>query len=157
MTRPDGREPEPAGPPPSEGRGSDLPRERRRPVAAPRRPGGGARRRTGGTLAFVESPVQLLNVLEWAHQDAASTTVSPGERRARRHGGRAGAGARTARRTETPRPRRTAPEPAHGLTIVVLSPHDPMTRGQLRRVAELARDEGIAVRWEEARGGPPRP
>ncbi|MER7174541.1 hypothetical protein [Streptomyces mesophilus] len=64
------------------------------------------------TLAFVESPVQLLNVLEWAH----------------------GAGGGTA-------------------TIVVLSPTDPMTRGQLRRMAELAREEGHTVRWEEAREG----
>ncbi|HZG02560.1 MAG TPA: hypothetical protein VE546_03090 [Streptomyces sp.] len=39
------------------------------------------------------------------------------------------------------------------LTVVVLPPRDPMTRGQLRRMAELARDEGVAVRWEEARGG----
>ncbi|MFG2135601.1 hypothetical protein [Streptomyces sp. NPDC048650] len=69
-----------------------------------------------GTLAFVESPVQLLNVLEWAH--TAQPVV---------------------------------------LTVVVLSPHDPMTRGQLRRMAELARDEGHAVRWEEARGGPTAP
>ncbi|NUP43973.1 MAG: hypothetical protein HOY76_44835, partial [Streptomyces sp.] len=65
-------------------------------------------------MAFVESPVQLLNVLEWAYADGGD------------------------------------PE---ALTVVVLSPHDPMTRGQLRRMAELARDEGIAVRWEEARGG----
>lgn len=28
-----------------------------------------------------------------------------------------------------------------------------MSRGQLRRMAELARDEGITVRWQEARGG----
>ncbi|MCX4548697.1 hypothetical protein [Streptomyces sp. NBC_01500] len=63
------------------------------------------------TLAFVESPVQLLNLLEWAH---TATT---------------------------------------DLTVVVLSPLDPMSRGQLRRVAELARDEGVTVRWEEARGG----
>ncbi|MDI3385589.1 hypothetical protein QIS99_05070 [Streptomyces sp. B-S-A8] len=76
-------------------------------------------RRPGGTLAFVESPVQLLNVLEWAHADAQ----------------RAGMGTRG------------------DLTVVVLSPRDPMSRGQLRRVAELARDEGHAVRWEEARGG----
>ncbi|MFJ9854544.1 hypothetical protein [Streptomyces sp. NPDC101150] len=69
-----------------------------------------------GTLAFVESPVQLLNVLEWAHAAEATT-----------------------------------------LTVVVLSPHDPMTRGQLRRMAELARDEGHTVRWEEARGGPTAP
>ncbi|MEU7467391.1 hypothetical protein AB0A94_02310 [Streptomyces sp. NPDC044984] len=65
------------------------------------------------TLAFVESPVQLLNVLEWAHTRA----------------------------------------PGVGLTLVVLSPVDPMTRGQLRRMAELAREEGHEVRWEEARGG----
>lgn len=63
------------------------------------------------TLAFVESPVQLLNLLEWAH----TTTMD--------------------------------------LTVVVLSPLDPMSRGQLRRMAELARGEGITVRWEEARGG----
>ncbi|WP_418361472.1 hypothetical protein [Streptomyces gilvosporeus] len=69
-----------------------------------------------GTLAFVESPVQLLNVLEWAHTAEAGA-----------------------------------------LTVVVLSPHDPMTRGQLRRMAELARDEGHTVRWEEARGGPTAP
>ncbi|MET7638106.1 hypothetical protein [Streptomyces sp. NPDC005438] len=39
------------------------------------------------------------------------------------------------------------------LTTVVLPPHDPMTRGQLRRMAELARDEGHTLRWEEAREG----
>ncbi|MEU0165854.1 hypothetical protein ABZ214_10425 [Streptomyces iakyrus] len=69
------------------------------------------------TLAFVESPVQLLNVLEWAHAHA----------------------------------------PGVGLTLVVLSPLDPMTRGQLRRMSDLARDEGHEVRWEEARGGPLAP
>ncbi|MEZ7007542.1 hypothetical protein [Streptomyces sp. AD55] len=69
------------------------------------------------TLAFVESPVQLLNVLEWAHTRA----------------------------------------PGAGLTLVVLSPMDPMTRGQLRRMAELARQEGHEVRWEEARGGAAAP
>ncbi|MCB5180945.1 hypothetical protein, partial [Streptomyces antimicrobicus] len=36
---------------------------------------------------------------------------------------------------------------------VVLPPTDPMSRGQLRRVAGLARDEGHQVRWQEARGG----
>jgi len=91
-------------------------------------PGAGAARRAArrtraargtGTLAFVESPVQLLNVLEWAH------ATRPG-----------GAGERSGE-----------------LTVVVLPPRDPMTRGQLRRMAELARDEGVAVRWEEARGG----
>jgi len=72
------------------------------------------------TLAFVESPVQLLNVLEWAHTHALQ-------------------------------------DPGAGLTLVVLSPNDPMTRGQLRRMAELARDEGYEVRWEEARGGTTAP
>ncbi|MFF3685492.1 hypothetical protein [Streptomyces sp. NPDC002187] len=76
-------------------------------------------------LAFVESPVQLLNVLEWAHTQAG--TSEPGDHTG--HG-------------------RTA-----DLTIVVLSPTDPMSRGQLRRMAELARDEGYTVRWQEARGG----
>ncbi|NEB78134.1 hypothetical protein G3I40_23350 [Streptomyces sp. SID14478] len=69
----------------------------------------------GSTLCFVESPVQLLNVLEWAHRAEVTATV------------------------------------------VVLSPTDPMTRGQLRRMAELARGEGHTVRWEEARGGPGAP
>ncbi|KUJ67055.1 hypothetical protein ACZ90_31275 [Streptomyces albus subsp. albus] len=46
-----------------------------------------------------------------------------------------------------------APRGYSHLTVVVLSPHDPMTRGQLRRMAELARDEGVHVRWEDARGG----
>ncbi|MFJ9406210.1 hypothetical protein [Streptomyces sp. NPDC101393] len=91
-----------------------MPRQRNRPAPSDGRAG------TAGpdtaTLAFVESPVQLLNVLEWAHTAQAGA-----------------------------------------LTVVVLSPHDPMTRGQLRRMAELARDEGHAVRWEEARGGPTAP
>ncbi|WP_070011471.1 hypothetical protein [Streptomyces abyssalis] len=99
-------------------------------------------RRTGGTLAFVESPVQLLNVLEWAHSAALISAV-PGP-------GAAGA-------AEVPSPGTPPQDAAGGLTVVVLSPHDPMTRGQLRRVAELARDEGVAVRWEDARGGPTAP
>ncbi|PWI17645.1 hypothetical protein DI272_28370 [Streptomyces sp. Act143] len=78
------------------------------------------------TLAFVESPVQLLNVLEWAHTQGVSG-AAPGAASGR------------------------------GLTLVVLSPTDPMTRGQLRRMAELAREEGHEVRWEEARGGPAAP
>lgn len=84
------------------------------PRPGPVRPG----RDQGGTLAFVESPVQLLNVLEWAHARGQ--------------------------------------DPAR-LTLVVLSPLDPMSRGQLRRMAELARDEGYEVRWEEARGGATAP
>ncbi|AWK11080.1 hypothetical protein DDQ41_21635 [Streptomyces spongiicola] len=82
-------------------------------------------------LAFVESPVQLLNVLEWAHAPApAAAPAQPGPDAARGAVVRGG-----------------------DLTVVVLSPTDPMSRGQLRRMAELARDEGIAVRWQEARGG----
>jgi hypothetical protein len=79
---------------------------------------------TPHTLAFVESPVQLLNVLEWAHARHAPPARE---------------------------------EPGAQLTLVVLSPNDPMTRGQLRRMAELARDEGHQVRWEEARGGTTAP
>jgi hypothetical protein len=48
------------------------------------------------------------------------------------------------------------PAPRTPVTVVVLSPADPASRGQLRRMAELARDEGLAVRWYEARGGPGR-
>ncbi|WP_419997370.1 hypothetical protein [Streptomyces boninensis] len=67
------------------------------------------------TLALVESPVQLLNVLEWAYVGGETTP----------------------------------------LTVVVLPPHDPMSRGQLRRMATLARDEGFEVRWMDARGAGP--
>ncbi|MEU8892407.1 hypothetical protein [Streptomyces sp. NPDC048442] len=77
-------------------------------------PAGTSAPATPRTLAFVESPVQLLNVLEWAHVSAHDMAE---------------------------------------VTVVVLSPRDPMSRGQLRRMAELARDEGCAVRWEEAREG----
>ncbi len=86
-------------------------------VRAAADPGGGATPGTrDGALAFVESPVQLLNVLEWAHNHPAPGAVGP-------------------------------------LALVVLPPHDPMTRGQLRRMAELARDEGFTVSWQEARDG----
>ncbi|MGK7232581.1 hypothetical protein [Streptomyces hygroscopicus] len=182
---------------------------------------------SSATLAFVESPVQLLNVLEWAYADARRAEVQRSEiqradagraevqradagcvdgsradaRRAdgqradgpRSDAGRADgqcpdgprsdAGRADARRADGQRPdarradagcvdgsradagcvevqrpdgpRADGPEPAAlpDLTVVVLSPHDPMTRGQLRRMAELARDEGFRVRWEEARGG----
>lgn len=81
--------------------------------------------RRGGTLAFVESPVQLLNVLEWAHLRMPREAEAPAAG-SRRDG---------------------------DLTVVVLSPRDAMTRGQLRRMAQLARDEGHAVIWADARGG----
>ncbi|MDT0443694.1 hypothetical protein [Streptomyces johnsoniae] len=64
------------------------------------------------TLAFAESPVQLLNTLEWAH------TTGPG-----------------------------------AFTVIILPPQDPTSRGQLRRMAQLARDSGCRVLWREARGG----
>lgn len=83
-----------------------------------------------GQLAFVESPVQLLNVLEWAHTQNPGTAPPTGDP--------ADAGPADA----------TPP-----LTVVVLSPTDPMSRGQLRRMAQLARDQGLTVRWQEARGG----
>jgi len=122
------------------------------------------------TLAFVESPVQLLNVLEWAHAHALRAAAlrttgeisgPPGpELGAGRPGGtgrfgRSGkpGGSGKAGRAGDARPG----EAGTGLTLVVLSPTDPMTRGQLRRMAELARDEGYEVRWEEARGGATAP
>ncbi|OII65906.1 hypothetical protein BJP40_15115 [Streptomyces sp. CC53] len=79
-------------------------------------------------LAFVESPVQLLNVLEWTYARLAEppTGAPGGAPRAGAHG--------------------TPP------TLVVLPPTDPMSRGQLRRMAGLARDEGLTVHWQEARG-----
>ncbi|MBW5482329.1 hypothetical protein [Streptomyces bambusae] len=106
---------------------------------------------TPTTLAFVESPVQLLNVLEWSHADHTATATAtatppvldalPGQP-PRRQLAAAGDG----RATAAGRPR---PSPVR---IVVLPPTDPMSRGQLRRVAALARDEGHQVQWQEARG-----
>ncbi|MFI1834482.1 hypothetical protein [Streptomyces olivaceoviridis] len=161
------------------------------------------------TLAFVESPVQLLNVLEWAHlhglhDPGPSGPAEPsGAGRAEPDALSGGAGAATA--SVPPPALPTQPGPAHigpahaghahggsahggsahagpvsavpaqgrrlpggtvaggtaaggaELTVVVLSPTDPMTRGQLRRMADLARDEGYRVRWEEARGGTTAP
>ncbi|MFD5418667.1 hypothetical protein ACFWJT_11620 [Streptomyces sp. NPDC127069] len=93
------------------------------------------------TLALVESPVQLLNVLEWAHTRSGDggplLTAVP------RQPGPAGDRNR-------PGPAETA---AARLRILVLPPTDPMSRGQLRRMAGLARGEGHAVHWQEARGG----
>ncbi|MGW9028465.1 hypothetical protein ACWGQ5_30840 [Streptomyces sp. NPDC055722] len=108
------------------------------------------------TLAFVESPVQLLNVLEWAHAHALRTAGSgaPGRPAAipAQGGPRSGEG-----RTSADDAGAAGHQAPGGLTLVVLSPTDPMTRGQLRRMAELARDEGYVVRWEEARGGTAAP
>ncbi|MGV9761885.1 hypothetical protein ACWDUC_39670 [Streptomyces tricolor] len=159
------------------------------------------------TLAFVESPVQLLNVLEWAHlhglrdgagpthRTATPPTATPPTatpptatdptatpRTAPGAADRSGpaeppgpAGAQLTGGTSTGSSAAAGPSagfsaasgpaggPAGGpsadaeLTVVVLSPTDPMTRGQLRRMADLARDEGHRVRWEEARGGTTAP
>ncbi|MDX2389626.1 MULTISPECIES: hypothetical protein [unclassified Streptomyces] len=98
---------------------------------------------SASTLAFVESPVQLLNVLEWAYaHDAAPAGAAP-------------TGAAPLLDGVPPqRDRRPGPTPAGSPPrIVVLPPTDPMSRGQLRRVASLARDEGYEVNWQEARGG----
>lgn len=91
----------------------------------------------GAAVALVESPVQLLNVLEWAH-------VHPPA--AAQHGA-------AARGPEYADASHAAARPAAPLTIAVLAPGDPISRGQLRRMAELARDEGAVIRWYEARGG----
>ncbi|MGV9994160.1 hypothetical protein [Streptomyces sp. NPDC003374] len=108
------------------------------------------------TLAFVESPVQLLNVLEWAHAHAhgrpSPPTGPPAPVPAPVPAAPAQAPAPPPTPPPTPAPA-PPPEACSWLTVVVLSPTDPMTRGQLRRMAELARDEGYQVRWEEARGG----
>ncbi|RSS45304.1 hypothetical protein [Streptomyces sp. WAC08241] len=106
-----------------------------------------------GLLAFVESPVQLLNVLEWAHTRApgaeAPATGAPAPEGSGTAGPAAGTPAGGAPGPETP----VTGAPASPLTVVVLSPTDPMSRGQLRRMAQLARDEGVTVHWQEARGG----
>ncbi|MGW0464207.1 hypothetical protein ACWDX6_02870 [Streptomyces sp. NPDC003027] len=127
-----------------------------------------------GQLAFVESPVQLLNVLEWSHARTSRPATAPAPPARPAAGPEPGAG-HVPGPTAGPEPgawdATAVPGPpgaggtresaatggaagsAPGLTIVVLSPTDPMSRGQLRRMAQLARDEGIRVRWQEARGG----
>lgn len=94
------------------------------------------------TLAFVESPVQLLNVLEWAYAPGESVPLLDGvpSQPPRGTGGPGGPGG-------------PGGTPTARMRIVVLPPTDPMSRGQLRRMASLARDEGHEVRWQEARGG----
>ena len=66
------------------------------------------------TLALVESPTQLLNVVEWAVQ---------------------------------------APGGVADLTAVVLAPRNERSRLQLRAMAALAREAGLAVQWHEPRLG----
>ncbi|MFF5708608.1 hypothetical protein [Streptomyces sp. 62] len=100
-------------------------------------------------LAFVESPVQLLNVLEWAHTQTAPRSAA--EPVGTTDGAPAGPGLPAPRTPANAAP--STGDPADALTVVVLSPTDPMSRGQLRRMAQLARDQGLTVHWQEARGG----
>lgn len=116
------------------------------------------------TLALVESPVQLLNVLEWAHAHTQAHAHAHAHAHAESEAG-APAEAPAPLLSAVPRqpgslpgrarrPQDGPPRPAAGwLRVVVLPPTDPMSRGQLRRVAGIARDEGHAVHWQEARGG----
>ncbi|WP_314611954.1 hypothetical protein [Streptomyces stackebrandtii] len=113
-----------------------------------------------GQLAFVESPVQLLNVLEWAHTQAPDrapgAAPAPGASAPDEPVSTSAQASRTADATApgaAPAPTPGAARTAPALTVVVLSPTDPMSRGQLRRMAQLARDEGFTVHWQEARGG----
>ncbi|MFG2996287.1 hypothetical protein [Streptomyces sp. NPDC048340] len=115
---------------------------------------------SASTLAFVESPVQLLNVLEWAYaQGTAPADRGPllgavprqPERTAAHPQPAAGSTGSTAAGTAgTPA---AGAGTAHPVRIVVLPPTDPMSRGQLRRMAGIARNEGHDVHWQEARGG----
>ncbi|MEU3876031.1 MULTISPECIES: hypothetical protein [Streptomyces] len=120
-------------------------------------------------MAFVESPVQLLNVLEWAYHTARRSGPHPAPPPGAQPPGAPPPGAQPpgAQPPGAPRPwcdgvprqpgARDITPLAGDLLVVVLAPHDPMTRGQLRRMAELARDQGHRLRWEEARGGPMAP
>ncbi|MEV7444140.1 hypothetical protein AB0O22_23930 [Streptomyces sp. NPDC091204] len=118
---------------------------------------------SASTLAFVESPVQLLNVLEWAY--ARSAPAGPGPQQPQLDGVPRQRGPRSGGAEPGPDRARAqgdggagpaaAPAPVgagSSLRIVVLPPADPMSRGQLRRMAALARDEGYEVCWQEARG-----
>ncbi|MFI6287155.1 hypothetical protein ACIBCM_20810 [Streptomyces sp. NPDC051018] len=131
-------------------------------------------------VALVESPVQLLNVLEWAHTRWGGRAAPSVRVPARCGGGRAAAPAGEeafdragqaafdpARKAgsrsvgppgdggsgRVPPSRQGVPDRAGGLTVVVLPPTDVPTRGQLSRMADLARAEGVTVHWQEARGG----
>lgn len=93
-----------------------------------------------GQLAFVESPVQLLNVLEWAHTRASATaapTAAPagpaeavpaGAATAAPGSADAGASARAPRSTNATQ---GAALPAPALTVVVLSPTDQIGRAHV--------------------------
>lgn len=65
----------------------------------------------GRSLALVESPVQLLNVIEWAHTGRSPAPVE----------------------------------------VAALPAADPISRRQLRLMTDIAREQGLGVRWYEAR------
>ncbi|MBY8883940.1 hypothetical protein K7472_03670 [Streptomyces sp. PTM05] len=97
------------------------------------------------TLALVESPVQLLNLLEWAHAERGGPRFADAR-------GSVDAAAHGSVDADASGDAVGSGDDAPGAcTVVVLPPRDPMSRGQLRRMAELARDEGLAVRWCEPR------
>ena len=100
-------------------------------------------------LAFVESPVQLLNDLEGAHAAGGAPAAPLLGAIPRQPPG----GASPGRGADAPGGTEGTGGAAQPVRIVVLPPTDPMSRGQLRRMAALARDEGHQVRWQEARGG----
>ncbi|WP_329135742.1 hypothetical protein OG552_22680 [Streptomyces sp. NBC_01476] len=106
-----------------------------------------------GPVALVESPVQLLNVLEWAHVRPPVIPPIPAAREGRTEDAKATKAVKDAKSAKDAKDAKDAARAAQPLTVVVLSPADPISRGQLRRMAELARDEGVIVRWYEARGG----
>jgi hypothetical protein len=86
------------------------------------------------TLALVESPVQLLNLLEWAYSRRGEHAAAAG-----------GASA------EAPRGPDGGDEPAGSLEIAVLPPKDTVGHGQLKAMAAIAEGQGHQVRWYEAR------
>ncbi len=79
-----------------------------------------------GQLAFVESPVQLLNVLEWAHTQAVATGAASLAPAGAPGSTDAGASVRAIPSTDAAQGGAHA---APALTVVVLSPTDPMSRG----------------------------
>ncbi|GAB2598855.1 hypothetical protein GCM10027168_34720 [Streptomyces capparidis] len=93
-------------------------------------------------LALVESPVQLLNVLEWAY--------------GRRGDAAAAHGTTQVTLSAAPDPEPSVPVPGAApsprrVDIAVLPPRDPVGHGQLRLMAGIARAQGHTVRWYEAR------
>jgi hypothetical protein len=89
---------------------------------------------TDRAVALVESPAQLLNVMEWAYSDATTRQQTP-----------VPAGG-----LDTPIGQ--AADFGSGVTIMILAPLQPVARLQLERMSDLARACGFAVTWREVRG-----